>query len=49
MVVVEHLDGQSKSLFGPWLHGPMIHSYRKPCTENTHSQTNAHVRSPDAD
>jgi hypothetical protein len=36
MVVLEHLDRQSNSLF--W---PMIHSYRKPSTENTHSQTNA--------
>ena len=36
MVVLAHLDRQSNSMF--W---PMIHSYGKPCTENTHSQTNA--------
>jgi hypothetical protein len=40
MVVVEHLDRQSNSLFGAWLDGPMIRSYEKPGTENTHSQTN---------
>src|ERR1700704_5066882 len=36
MVVLAHLDRQSNSLF--W---PMIHRHGKPCTENTHSHTNA--------
>src|SRR5260370_27711908 len=40
MLVLEHLDWQSNSLFGAWRHGPMSRSYEKPGTENSHSQPN---------